>query len=308
MKISIALCTYNGEKFIAQQLESFLNQTVLPDELIVCDDNSSDETLALLENFKAKAPFPVQIYVNVPNLGARENFAKAISLCTHELIFLSDQDDVWLPEKTANYRDFFIANPDCLLLFANAYLIDDQGERIQSFLWDLMKFTPQTALKWTNNQNALKSLMMGRNFVTGATVAFHSRLKESALPFPDLKSQGWWHDGWLALMAAALDGLKYLPTVLTEYRLHQNQQLGVGNGTAVAKMPHFMDRTRLKLKNALFSYHFAQQAKGLKNVTSGLRRYLLASVWFWRVKIVTRFINGGALIFIRKAFSRSTVW
>jgi glycosyltransferase involved in cell wall biosynthesis len=300
MKISIALCTYNGEKFIRQQLESFLQQTLLPDELIVCDDSSTDGTCAILDDFQKKAPFPVKIHVNTPNLGARENFAKAINLCSGDLIFLSDQDDIWLPEKSAIYHAYFLEQPDCLLLFANAYLIDDQGMRNTHFLWDLMKFTPQIAEKWLDNEKALQSLMVGLSYVTGATAAFRSTLKERALPFPDLKTQGWWHDGWLAFMAAAMDGLCYIPEVLTEYRLHQNQQLGVGNGTAVVKNPHYLTRTRTKLKNALFSYHFAREAIDLKNITAGLQWRLLASVWFWRVKLVTRFINGGIFALLKR--------
>ena len=99
MKLSVALCTYNGEKFIAEQLESIARQTVLPDELIICDDRSADQTVQILHEFANKAPFPVSIYHNETTLGVIRNFEQAISLCKGEYIALADQDDVWLPEK-----------------------------------------------------------------------------------------------------------------------------------------------------------------------------------------------------------------
>jgi glycosyltransferase involved in cell wall biosynthesis len=99
MKISIAMATYNGEKYLLEQLESFLIQEIKPDELIVCDDGSTDKTLEILNNFAEKAPFDVKIYRNKTNLGYSKNFEKAILLCSGDLIFLSDQDDVWFKNK-----------------------------------------------------------------------------------------------------------------------------------------------------------------------------------------------------------------
>src|SRR5262249_10160572 len=98
-KISIALCTYNGAKYLSSQLESYLAQTCLPDEVVVCDDCSQDETVTILNDFAIRAPFPVRILVNDQNLGSTKNFEKSISLCSGEIIFLSDQDDVWMPNK-----------------------------------------------------------------------------------------------------------------------------------------------------------------------------------------------------------------
>ena len=108
LSISIALCTYNGERFLRKQLDSYIQQTRLPDELVICDDGSKDRTLEILEEFAAKAPFSVRIYQNVQNLGWSKNFEKAINLCTGDLIALSDQDDEWLSHKLAKIEGFFV--------------------------------------------------------------------------------------------------------------------------------------------------------------------------------------------------------
>jgi len=92
--ISVALCTYNGELYLREQLESILKQTFPPDEIIICDDGSTDTTIKILEEFRRKSFIPVKVYYNKENLGVSKNFEKAISLCSGDIIFLSDQDDV----------------------------------------------------------------------------------------------------------------------------------------------------------------------------------------------------------------------
>lgn len=99
MKISIAMATYNGAKYLQEQLDSFVTQTRQPDELVVCDDGSSDATVEILRHFAAGAPFAVEIHENEVNLSHAKNFEKALSLCGGDVIFFSDQDEVWFPEK-----------------------------------------------------------------------------------------------------------------------------------------------------------------------------------------------------------------
>src|SRR5947208_14214106 len=99
--ISVAMCTYNGERFLKEQLESLAAQTRQPDELVVCDDRSTDSTPHIVEAFARAAPFPVRLEVNDRCLGSTKNFEHAILRCTGALIALSDQDDVWHPEKLA---------------------------------------------------------------------------------------------------------------------------------------------------------------------------------------------------------------
>lgn len=100
MKTSVALCTYNGEKYIKEQLDSILNQTKKVDEIIVCDDCSSDKTVEILNHYSSTNPGLFKIYINEQNLRSVKNFEKAITLCTGDIIFLSDQDDFWVNEKS----------------------------------------------------------------------------------------------------------------------------------------------------------------------------------------------------------------
>ncbi len=122
--LSVCMATYNGGKFIRQQLDSLAKQTVLPDELVITDDNSTDDTLAIVADFAAGAPFPVHVEKNGKQLGYRANFMKAASLCKGDLISFCDQDDVWLPQKLEKCRAAF-ANEDVLLVYHNAMVVDE---------------------------------------------------------------------------------------------------------------------------------------------------------------------------------------
>ena len=101
MKISIAMCTWNGISYLPSQLDSIAKQTRRPDELVICDDASRDNTIVLLRSFAVTANFPVHIIENPARLGSTANFSKAISLCQGDVIVFSDQDDVWQIEKLA---------------------------------------------------------------------------------------------------------------------------------------------------------------------------------------------------------------
>jgi glycosyltransferase involved in cell wall biosynthesis len=125
-RISIAMATYNGEPFIREQLNSFAAQSQLPEQLIVCDDGSNDRTVAIVEEFAASAPFPVTITRNPKRLGYSDNFARVISLCDGDVIFLSDQDDVWFPEKIATALEAFDAHPDAQVVINNQILTDEK--------------------------------------------------------------------------------------------------------------------------------------------------------------------------------------
>ena len=130
MKLSIAMCTYNGASYLQEQLDSFLWQTRLPDEIVVCDDCSQDETVEILKEFAANSPFPVHLHVNKTNLGLTKNFEKAIGKCTGDIIFLSDQDDVWLPERLEKFEAAFQKDADVGLVFCDAYLVNEKLESL----------------------------------------------------------------------------------------------------------------------------------------------------------------------------------
>ena len=125
-RISIAMATYNGARFIHEQLESFAAQTLLPDELVITDDGSTDSTLEIAESFARSAPFAVRIHRNPARLGFSRNFETAIARCEGDLIFLSDQDDVWLADKLAAVREVFDADPGIMAVL-NGQIIADSA-------------------------------------------------------------------------------------------------------------------------------------------------------------------------------------
>lgn len=128
MKTSVAMCTYNGAKYIREQLDSILNQSHLVDEIVICDDGSIDETIEIIKRIKRNTAIPISIYINEPHLGVNLNFEKAIKLCQGDIIFLSDQDDIWEENKVDTIIGYFSTHEDKNVVFGDAVLINRGGK------------------------------------------------------------------------------------------------------------------------------------------------------------------------------------
>jgi glycosyltransferase involved in cell wall biosynthesis len=124
MKTSIAMATYNGAKYLQSQLDSFAKQSCVPDELVVCDDCSSDATVEILNQFSRVAPFNVRHFVNASQLGYIRNFDRVLSLCEGDLIFPSDQDDVWFDTKLKEILRYMQANPRAVAVTHDQIITD----------------------------------------------------------------------------------------------------------------------------------------------------------------------------------------
>lgn len=225
MKLSVALCTYNGERFLRAQLDSILNQTTPVDEIVVCDDVSTDTTRQILEEYREKYSAIFQIVYNEQNLRSNKNFEKAITLTTGDYIFLSDQDDIWVSDKVEKIMAAFQNNPTAEGIFTNADFIDENSNTINSNLdlWTNVNFFPFLDEKKTD---LFESLVYMGNFLTGATLCIKKEVKEFAIPFQTLPH--FLHDEWLAFLLTQRQSLFYLDEYLIHYRLHSNQQIGVG--------------------------------------------------------------------------------
>ena len=217
-KVSIALCTYNGERFLLEQLESLAAQTVVPFELVICDDVSSDSTREILEKFAANANFPVRLYFNSENLGFIKNFEKAISLCNGEIVFLSDQDDKWRPDKIETMLVPF-SDPGVGLVFSNATIIDEQNNIIGESHWRAAFFTPDIQRKFRQGE-AYKTLYL-KTIVSGCNMAFRSKWWPLIKPFP--QEILFLHDAWIALFASLFAEVVIIDEPLIGYRIHANQ-------------------------------------------------------------------------------------
>lgn len=216
------MCTYNGGRFVAEQLASVAGQTRPPDELVVCDDGSTDETRAVVEEFAARAPFPVRFGVNERNLGSTRNFGRAVALCSGDLIALADQDDVWHPSKLEKLEARFAARPAVGLVFTDAELVDERLRPLGRRLWESVGFGPKER-RLVRGGRALDVLLPGWR-VTGATMAFRARFKDLVLEIPD--DLALIHDGWIALMVAAVSEADFVDEPLIRYRQHPRQQVG----------------------------------------------------------------------------------
>ncbi len=140
MTISVAMCTFNGARFLRAQLESIARQRRPPDELVICDDGSSDGSVEILREFAAGASFSIRIFCNEKNLGSTQNFEKAIQLCKGDLIALCDQDDIWLPEKLSRLLQIFEQDSSLGGVFSDADLINENSQEIGKRLWQVHKF------------------------------------------------------------------------------------------------------------------------------------------------------------------------
>lgn len=234
MKLSVALCTYNGEKYLHKQLCSILNQSLNVHEIIICDDNSTDNTKTILTQFYLNNVEIVDLTFNEINIGVIKNFENAISKCSGDIIFLSDQDDIWHYDKVKIIVDLFSRNQDALAVFTDADLINSDNEPISGSLWEKWGFDPFIQDLWLNNSNACISLMQYDNKATGATMALRNELRKSILPFENMGN--YWHDAWICLWAAKKNGLFFIDNKTISYRIHPEQLIGIKNGILFNKV------------------------------------------------------------------------
>ncbi len=218
--ISVAMCTCNGAPYLRQQLESITAQTHPPNELVVCDDRSTDNTVTILKNYMAGSTFPVHLFFNEHQLGPTNNFEKAISLCTGNLVALSDQDDIWRSDKLEWIADAFARSPQAGAVFSNADVVNEHGDPLGLSLWQDY-FNKSDRLKFAEGHAT--EVLLRHNVVTGATLALRAEFRNLLLPIP---SQ-WLHDAWIALMIAACADIVPLPEPLIQYRRHSQQRIGL---------------------------------------------------------------------------------
>lgn len=254
-RISVALGSRNGAAHIERQVRSILGQRPAPDELVVGDDDSSDDTLVIVERVhrEVRAADPavrteLRIIRRRPALGVTANFADTMAACTGELIMLSDQDDEWMPGKLAALAAAFAADDELLLAHSDARLVDADGAPLGLTLLDALEATAAERAGLAS-ADALRVLLR-RNLVTGATVMIRRSLLEAAAPFP----QSWVHDEWLAVIAAAVGRVRLLPQPLIDYRQHGANQIG-------ARRPTMADRrARLREPQAERAARLARRA------------------------------------------------
>lgn len=233
--ISVAMCTYNGVEYIVEQLESLAAQTLRPNHIVVSDDGSTDGTIALLkqtwerlsEHSAELRKVTLTILVNKTSLGVTKNFEQAIAATSTPFIFLSDQDDLWFPTRLENETEHLKSGAG--FVFGDAQLINSRGEPLGHSLFEALALKPSER---TGISAHPVDVLIKRNIVTGATVAFARAVFEEAAPFPS----GWVHDEWLAMVAALMGEKFAVAESLIGYRQHASNQIGVKKNTVGTRM------------------------------------------------------------------------
>ena len=217
MKISVALCTYNGEKFISEQLNSIINQTLSVDEIIVCDDNSKDKTVSLCEEILSKSGIDYKVIVNIPALGVTNNFLKALKMTTGDYIFTCDQDDVWDEKKV----EIFIGEAkksSSLIYFSNGLLVDADNHSLNKTLWDSINLN---YFEIEGLDSPLETILK-RPIVTGAAMCVSRKLIDSVESVPE----NWLHDEWFSIIASVEKSITPINKKTFNYRQHGNNVVG----------------------------------------------------------------------------------
>lgn len=225
--LSVVLCTYNGARHLPALLDSLAAQTRLPNELLVCDDGSTDATEQLIGAFTELAPFVVRWHRQKQRLGPAANFISAAQLARGEWIAFCDQDDVWHPDKLVRVLAASQEHSDTAAVFCNARLVDVAGRHLGHTLWRQVAFTPR-------EQAILSAGMAWQIFVrhpivSGAGLVLHTRVRDALAPIAD----HWMHDAWAALIAAASGPVVSIAEPLFDYRQHEANVIGARSRTLV---------------------------------------------------------------------------
>lgn len=242
-EISVALCVHNGNRFLRQQLDSVLAQTGVSIEIVALDDASTDESGAVLREYAARDP-RVRHLCNSHNLGPSRSFERAMALSRGKFIAPCDQDDVWKPEKLERLLNA-IGRAD--LAYCDSEYTDEAGARTGKYVCDDVAMMA--------GRDPLKFLFA--NSVSGHAALLRRSLFESARPFP----MGTYYDWWLALCAAAGNGVVYFDEPLVEFRRHPQAFSTLGRDH-IGKRPTGRHRLWLEQRRNLWLAYSASAFEG----------------------------------------------
>ncbi|MFM0078437.1 glycosyltransferase family 2 protein [Paraburkholderia sediminicola] len=225
LSCGVAMCTCNGKAFLEGQLRSLVEQTCVPDQIVVSDDMSDDGTWEQLNSWaevvRRRYKVRVTLLRNTKRLGVTRNFEQAIRAVDTDIIFLADQDDIWASNKVELLSARLESDPYMALAHSDAFLIDDNDNDLGRSLFEALRLS--AAERMLVQQQRFFEVYCRRNLVTGTTVAFRRELLDLALPFPG----DWIHDEWLAACAATIANVAMLPEKLTNYRQHGTNAIGM---------------------------------------------------------------------------------
>lgn len=224
--ISVVMTTYNGEKYLKQQLDSILQQTIAPKEILIVDDGSTDNTVAIIKTYAYDDR--IRLLINEKNIGYIKSFEKGMLNATCSLVALSDQDDVWMPHKL---ETLLSQMQDNIAVYSDSILIDENGESLFKKMSDI------------KNQLTYDNCLMYAigAWAPGHAMLFRKELIEKATPFPTIVT----HDFWLGFVATCYGGIQYVNKVLVQYRQHTHNAIGANTRQQGREKP--TKRTRIEI-------------------------------------------------------------
>ena len=230
-RISIAMTTYNGGKYLKDQLDSVLSQTVLPFEIVICDDGSTDGTVDILKEYETNWEGLIHVYQNKYNLGWADNFLKAAGLCAGDWVCFSDQDDVWYEDKIEKIQEIIKRDLDGVVLIAHSADVVDENLRP---LGHRMPDFKRAAIIDPNKRHGFKaylgfSMAFSRRLITDYT---WTRRPRSYCPLVTTERP---HDVWVHTLANALGSTYVIPQSLAAYRRHGGVETGACDKRGVVR-------------------------------------------------------------------------
>jgi glycosyltransferase involved in cell wall biosynthesis len=220
---SVCLCTYNGGRYLEDLLDSLAAQTLLPAELLVGDDGSSDDTLEIVRDFAAHAPFPVEILANERSLGPASNLERLLVRAKGDILFPCDQDDIWAPRKIEALTLALDASPPHAAAICNSSFIDAAGRPLPGSLFERIGQADLTRqLVASGSYDSMMQVFL-HNIAASHALAIRRNALELVLPFRPC----WYADWWMALVLSATTGITVLDDCLVAYRLHDSNAVGM---------------------------------------------------------------------------------
>jgi glycosyltransferase involved in cell wall biosynthesis len=216
MNVSVAMATYNGEKYLKQQIDSILSQLSNKDELVISDDHSSDQTLTIIKNYMQEDP-RVKLFMNDES-GVTSNFENAIKRTKNEIIFLSDQDDIWKPEKVETVKSYYEKHPAIQMIMSDITVVDSE---IRPTIESFYEFRG-------SRSGVIKNII--KNSYIGCAMSFRNELKPKILPIPRNVPM---HDMWIGLVADMNKSALLIPEKLIYYRRHEDTVTTVENRSSL---------------------------------------------------------------------------
>lgn len=245
--VTVLLAVFSGEKYLREQIESILNQTVNDIKIVIRDDGSTDSSPEIIGEYAQKYPEKIFVFSGAPTGGAAANFGEMLKAVDDDYIMFSDQDDVWFPDKVRKTLDLMLKtengdNDIPVLVHTDLVVTDSRLKVISDSFFDYQRIFPEGL--------SLNRLLV-QNYVTGCTVMINRALKNRALPIPKGAAM---HDWWLALSAAAFGRIATVKEQTIYYRQHGSNQVGAKPGRGLSFLAHKVKSLATIRKNYLVTY------------------------------------------------------